>query len=558
MKKFFFLAFSLVVVCVSGNEDQVGESSCDEQPDKCNSQRRRLHNKVHGPCTGFAYAEDKNPTCPSPPDVNPNVQAPNGLSIFARDWIDYTCCNIVSKEMREIIPSVWLWLQVCTNAMNFANDKSYILDKEFEKTGNVTSYQGGPLHNMRRYCPTDLDGGKLTEFVVATFFPVMEEYNKHFKEFDHNVSTCEIDRKNNGAATLLLTEPNTNGTFGHLAMIVHEDVTKPQELPKDDDKKRYVSFTNMRRTVGVMITGTKARHVGFGRDLENVDKTVTVYNVDAKKVLEAWDLTKTSNQMFDLMNWNCARTVLEALQKGYPNCDMHLEQLWTPTRAFEFIQDVKKATHPRVITAPSPYDVTVKAIRARQIPPEVRIKTEIQAGEVPWALIIGIALGTFFLNLALVVLVLGVVIWRMKANAEKKLEKGLAKLLIRGRAPQPRPSHENAAIAPTTSGDESSSPSNLHFPPDLPGSELPLESPRFTDAIVEEMDDGYQDGMIDFKEFSAWAKKHNLDESQRKLMWKELDKDKDGQVSKDEWDLFIQKRPRLKWLVTRLRSMHYR
>lgn len=220
---------------------------------------------------------------------------------------------------------------------------------------------------------------------------------------------------------------------------------------------------------------------------------------------------------------------------------------------------MKKATHSKVITAPSPYDVTVKTIRARQIPPEVRVKTEFQEGEVPWALIIGIALGTFFLNLALVVLVLGVVIWRMKANAEKKLEKGLAKLLIRGRAPgkQPRSSHDNAAIAPTTSGDEPNTPSNLSFPPELPGSELPLESPRFTDAIVEEMDDGYQDGMIDFKEFSAWAKKHNLDESQRKLMWKELDKDKDGQVSKDEWDLFINKRPRLKWLVTRLRSMHY-
>ena len=97
----------------------------------------------------------------------------------------------------------------------------------------------------------------------------------------------------------------------------------------------------MRHTVGVMITGTKAYHVGFGRDLGNVDKTITIYNVDAKKVLEAWDLTKTSNQMFDLMNWNCARTVLEALQKGYPDCDMHLKQLWTPTRAFEYIQDVR-------------------------------------------------------------------------------------------------------------------------------------------------------------------------------------------------------------------------
>ena len=143
----------------------------------------------------------------------------------------------------------------------------------------------------------------------------MEKYNEHFKEFDHSVSTCKIDRTNNGAATLLLTSPNTNGTFGHLAMVVHEDVTKPPfTLPQNDDKKRYVSFTNMRHTVGVMITGTKAYHVGFGRDLENVDKTLTIYNVDAKKVLEAWDLTKTSNQMFDLMNWNCARTVLAALQ----------------------------------------------------------------------------------------------------------------------------------------------------------------------------------------------------------------------------------------------------
>jgi len=415
---------------------------------------------------------------------------------------------------------------------------------------------------MRRYCPTDLDGGKLTEFVVATFFPVMEKYNDHFKQFDHSVSKCKIDRNNNnGAATLLLTSPDNNGTFGHLAMIVHEDVTKPTfTLPKNDDKKHYVSFTNMRHTVGVMITGTKARHVGFGRDLENVDKTLTIYNLDAKKMLKAWDLTKTSNQMFDLMNWNCARTVLEVLQAGYPDCDMHLKQLWTPERAFGYIQDVKKATHSKVITARRPYDLTVKTVRAHQIPPEVRTLTKIEEGAIPWALIIGIGLGTFFLNLALVVLVLGIVIWRMKANAEKKLERGLANLLISARGPgkKQRPSHENASIAPTTSGDASpSSPSNLVFPPELPAdSDLP-QSPRFTDAIVEEMDDGYQDGMIDFDEFSAWAKKHNLDEAQRKLMWKELDKDKDGQVSRDEWDLFIQKRPRLKWLVTRLRSLHY-
>merc|ERR1719203_2273643 len=209
-------------------------------------------------------------------------------------------------------------------------------------------------------------------------------------------------------------------------------------------------------------------------------------------MLKEWDNTKTSNQMFDLMNWNCARTVLEVLQAGYPDCDMHLKQLWTPDRAMRYIKDVKRATHSKVITARRPHDVTAEAIRARQIPPEVRTLTKFEDRGIPWALIVGIGLGTFFLNLVLVVVVLGIVIWRIKAQAEKKLETGLANLLISARGPgnhKPRPSYEPSSIAPTD-GDAALTPSNLSFPPEESHNELPLESPRFSDAIVEEMDDG--------------------------------------------------------------------
>ena len=47
--------------------------------------------------------------------------------------------------------------------MNSATPESYRLDE---------SYTDMPLHDMKRYCPQDLDGGELSEWAVKSFFPV--------------------------------------------------------------------------------------------------------------------------------------------------------------------------------------------------------------------------------------------------------------------------------------------------------------------------------------------------------------------------------------------------
>jgi len=83
--------------------------------------------------------------------------------------------------------------------------------------------------------------------------------------------------------------------------------------------------------------------------------------------------------------------------------------------------------------------------------------------------------------------------------------------------------------------------------------QAPLPTP--VSAIVQCMDNGTLDGEIDFEEFSAWANKHNLDVDQAKIMWNSLDSNRDGQISKKEWDKFIKKRPNLKWLVMRMNSV---
>ena len=146
-------------------------------------QRLQGGQDIAGPCSGFTYSKQQQAgqkfTCPTTPALNADMQASKaGLSVFAREWIDYTCCNIVSKPMEGIIPNVWMWLQVCTKAMNTARGDSnvYVLDDDYKKTmwkdGEKKSYFVGPLRVMKSYCPQDLDGGELTEWMVATFFPV--------------------------------------------------------------------------------------------------------------------------------------------------------------------------------------------------------------------------------------------------------------------------------------------------------------------------------------------------------------------------------------------------
>ena len=151
-----------------------------DQTDSLNPFIQRLQRQLEshvGPCAAFSFTHDDTKECtqehPKPnPDLSDDV--PTGLSAFAHGWIEYTCCRIVKENLAGIIAAVWLWLQVCTSAMNaeHANPAAMSLDLDYAKTIGIKAYSGGPLHNMKQYCPSDLDGGELTEWVVATFFPV--------------------------------------------------------------------------------------------------------------------------------------------------------------------------------------------------------------------------------------------------------------------------------------------------------------------------------------------------------------------------------------------------
>ena len=114
-----------------------------------------------GPCDGYAM-KAKAANCSNVPDLHVETEkhGSGGLSTFAHDWIEYSCCQILSEPMPGFVAAVWLWLQVCTTAMNSATPESYRLD------------ESGSLHDMKRYCPQDLDGGELSEWAVKSFFPV--------------------------------------------------------------------------------------------------------------------------------------------------------------------------------------------------------------------------------------------------------------------------------------------------------------------------------------------------------------------------------------------------
>ena len=167
---------------------------------------------------------------------------------------------------------------------------------------------------------------------------VMERHNEHFKAASHAVDDCSAT-PTSGAVTVLLAEPSDRGTFGHISMVLHDN--DKLDLPKDLNNEHYVSFSNHRDAIGVMITGTKADHVKFGHDLNVVNKTLTLYNANVTAMLKKWQKVKESGQMFDLLEWNCARTLLEILNEGYPDCQVSLgHQLWTPNNVFSYITQV--------------------------------------------------------------------------------------------------------------------------------------------------------------------------------------------------------------------------
>ena len=171
----------------------------------------------------------------------------------------------------------------------------------------------------------------------------MERHNEHFKASQTLDRYCSA-KPTSGAVTVLLAEPSDHGTFGHISMVLHE--SDKLELPKDLNNEHYVSFSNHLDAIGVMITGTKADHVKFGHDLNVVNKTLTLYNANIPAMLQKWQKIKDSKQLFDLLEWNCARTLLEILNEGYPDCQAPLgdsnvsSQLWTPNSAFSYITQV--------------------------------------------------------------------------------------------------------------------------------------------------------------------------------------------------------------------------
>ena len=116
-------------------------------------------------------------------------------------------------------------------------------------------------------------------------------------------------------------------------------------------------------------------------------------------------------------------------------------------------------------------------------------------------------------------------------NAHEKLESGLANLLI-------------GAVAEAGSARKTKTSKNAVLPEEMAGPSI----------LVSQMDsDG--SGATDFEEFTRWAEQHGLEERQVKLLWKDLNKNKDSVISNKEWTKFIQTRPNLQWLVTRLKSV---
>lgn len=530
MKIYTLFCFLAAVIGTSKTQDINSEQEKENE-------RRRLSqaSQQGGPCLYFNQTDK----CGDAPGLNPSGEkykkTDNGLSVFAHEWMEHTCCKILNEPLAGVISSVWLWLQVCTKAMNTANsnpqkykndDEAYAA--EYIRTNKALPYNTGPLYSMQQYCPQDLNGGELSEWVVASFFPVMKSNNANFKQEGDFFQDCDSVTSNGGAVTVLLTEPEYVGRFGHLAMVLHTDDAK-LGLPDDDDNKQYVSFSNYGNTIGAIITGTQATHVGFGRDLQNVTKTVTLYNADVPKMVEKWDEIKSGGVMFDLLEKNCAYTVLEVLSAGYPECKMNFKQLWTPVQAFGKISEMAVKVQTDTVTAAT--SISHKDIQARHIyPPD---PSGVSAG-----VVVAIALACFFGTLLLAILVAVIIIMKIKADAAQQLDRNLANLLISAASTKEGPP-EAVATKKSVAKKNSVVPSNLG------------------DTIQHTLEttDTDDDGKTDKNEFMQWAKDHNLKPKQAKLMWTELDRDNNNQVDRSEWEKYIEKRPNLKWLATRLQSV---
>ena len=133
--------------------------------------------------------------------------------------------------------------------------------------------------------------------------------------------------------------------------------------------------------------------------------------------------------------------------------------------------------------------------------------------------VIAIVLAAFFGTLLLAVVVATIVVMRTRANANHQLDKVMVRLLI-------------SATAHNTKGSGTTPIADIH----------------------QKIDHSH-DGRVDEGEFSVWAKENNITTKEAKILWKQLDKNCDKSVSKEEWDHFIGNRPYLKFLVARMKSV---
>ena len=173
---------------------------------------------------------------------------------------------------------------------------------------------------------------------------VMRRHNPHFKSLskeaiDEQIVKC-VPTESPGAVTILLSKPDQTHDFGHLAMVVHDDHNL--RLPDDHNTTHYVSFSPEKASMGPMLTGTKSHHGGFGTNVKGVTHVLTLYNIDTDAVLKKWDSLKKSGRMYDLMDSNCARAVIDVFHAGYPNCVEPHSLLWTPESAFGYLKKVCK------------------------------------------------------------------------------------------------------------------------------------------------------------------------------------------------------------------------
>merc|ERR1712224_946152 len=170
------------------------------------------------------------------------------------------------------------------------------------------------------------------------------------------------------------------------------------------------------------LTGSKAEYNGFGRGLKEVTSVITLYNADTNAMVKEWDILKKSGQMYDLVNWNCARAVMEVLRSGFPDCNFPVHQLMEPSTAFGYVEKAKTTD---VINTKT---ITVESIRSRHIYPP----TQSNSGDdgIPVMTVVAITLTTVFGSLVIAAIVSGVVICKIKGDAEKELVESLAGLLL--------------------------------------------------------------------------------------------------------------------------------